>query len=210
MWKEFQLTFSVRDATVLHARSGKIFMDSSRESGLVVLIHELLGEAEGDKHTPARAFVFQFHESWAAIRALLWDSRNKPIRWLLIRRSFSSGQSAATSTAGLLNRATLSTAGPAARLDSRWCVFLQGEEMQLSVRLGVAGGAGLSLGVSRFAPEWSAASLFEGMPTVATHPCTAMGADGPLVRPLRTPRSRSVQAHVLPQPLQTSACIASP
>lgn len=50
MWKELQLTFSVRDATVLHARSGKIFMDSSRESGLVVLIHELLGEAEGDKH----------------------------------------------------------------------------------------------------------------------------------------------------------------
>lgn len=160
-------------------------------------------------NTPARAFVFQFHESWATIRALLWDSRNKPIRWLL-RRSFSSGQSAATSTAGLLNRATLSTAGPAARLDSRWCVFLQGEEMQLSVRLGVAGGAGLSLGVSRFAPEWSAASLFEGMPTAATHPCTAMSADGPLVRPLRTPRSRSVQAHVLPQPLQTSVCIASP
>jgi hypothetical protein len=56
MWKEFQLAFSVRDATVLHACSGKI-MDSSRESGPVVLIRELLGEAEGDKHPCARIRV---------------------------------------------------------------------------------------------------------------------------------------------------------
>lgn len=47
----------------------------------------------------------------------------------------------------------LSTAGPGGRPDSQWRVFLQGEDMQLSVRLGVAGGAGLSLGVSLFAPE---------------------------------------------------------
>ena len=100
---------------------------------------------------PAHAFVSQFHESWATIRALIWDSRNKPIRWL-VRKSFSSGQSAATSTAGPLNRGTLSTAGPAARLDSRWCVFLQGEEMQLSIRLGAAGGAGLSLGCLTVCP----------------------------------------------------------
>jgi hypothetical protein len=57
MRKEFQLAFSVRDATVLHARSGKDFMDSSKESGLVVLIRELLGEAEGDKQPCTRIRV---------------------------------------------------------------------------------------------------------------------------------------------------------
>lgn len=55
--KEFQLAFCVRDATVLHAYSGKVFMDSSRESWPIALIRELLEGAESDKHPCKRIRV---------------------------------------------------------------------------------------------------------------------------------------------------------
>lgn len=152
--KRFQVCSCVQDATALHASCGKVLADAGRESSQVVLIRELLEGAEGDKHPCKRIRVevsrMLGHESGPA-------SEHSEIRlyYGCCVGRVQQIQFAVDPAAGLFNRATeatVSAAGPGRCSDSRWCVFLQGEEMQLSVRSGVAGGAGLSLGCLTVCP----------------------------------------------------------